>query len=1428
MRRNWMTRLLSLLLLVSLLLVEASPAAVYALELADPVSQAEAEEEVPIAPEEGTETDASEDDAEDPAEEPTEDPIPEEPIPEEPTEDPVPEDPAENPIPEEPTEDPVPGDPAEDPLPEEPTPEEPADEPIPEEPAEEPIPEEEPLTPEEQAEMDAMEELEEILWRAMAMRASDADYSYESELKKFPSSYQSLLKALHAKHPNWIFVAVDTGLTWDQVINGELGAKSTIDYNLNGETSHLLLNNHSGYYNSSSYSRTNGYKPIDSNHVSCSRSAIAFYMDPRNFMLDKYIFQFEDQRYNSNVQTLSGVQTILKNACSKSTGLYHMTSYVTTSGKTATLASLKSGYGDNYSSIIYNVGLAIGLSPYFMASKIAQETGANTTNGSISGTYSGYTGYYNFYNIGAYASANGGAIAKGLAYAKDKGWSNPILSIYGGAEYIYNQYVGMGQNTSYYMRFNVSPESTRSLYSHQYMSATYAVAAEATKTYNAYSNVGAVDNAFLFYIPVFENMPDKTAKVSLTPTTKGTLTEERRLYTGPSPSTEAKVTIPKGATVTVLGGTTTSSDNYNTRLAYPYWYQVRVTVSGVSYTGYVQEQYVTLSSVYNVKKGGTLSLNSAVSTSGMTGTLYYETSDPDVATVSDSGVITAKSNGKCSIYVLSGGGSFDAIGITVSNAGTSDIGTGSGPMAPQLTSIANRNGGVYLRWGQVSDATGYRIYRKAGSATRWTLVGTVSSGSTTSYTDQKNIANNTTYTYTVRSVKGTAYGGYDQAGIKIHYLAPPELVDAKAQSLGIRIRWEPVTGATSYDLYRKIGTGGWQKLANLTPIGDGTQGYVDGSATKGTNYRYTIRAKAGSSTSFYDTDGVTAKATTNKLLVDGITTGQVNYRTGAGSSYPVVDTLAAGRRIQIVPSISATSGGSVWYQAYVNGDGPYYVSGAYVLFSPVLKSAVNQKNGILVSWEKQTKADSYTVYRKAAGASSWTKLATVTDNQYEDKTAVSGTSYTYTVRAIAGSRTSSYLQAGVSCLRLSSPSLSAAKAEKNAIQITWGKVSGANGYRVYRKAAGATRWSLLANLSSGATTSYTDTSAEFGIRYTYTVRAVNGSAISSYDTRGVTATLTGAVTLEKQVVKAKASYYKQMSTASGAAGTLSSGKTVQIVSGWSQTAGGTTWRKVQVGSSYFYISASSLLATPQLTKAVNTAKGVQITWTRESSGDGYKIYRRTAGKSWSEIADLSSNRTISYTDTTAASGTSYIYTVRATYGSVRSLYVTSGISCRCLSVPKLNTPKASSSGISLSWGKVTGANNYRVYRKMAGESWQLLGTTTATSYADKKNLTAGNTYIYTVRACSGTTVGFYDVNGVSAKAVSTVGATLVKYVTTGDLNYRSSPDKSSSANLVGTLKKGTTVQVVDGWSQTVEDTTWLKIYKDGKYYYASSKYLKKA
>ena len=74
-------------------------------------------------------------------------------------------------------------------------------------------------------------------------------------------------------------------------------------------------------------------------------------------------------------------------------------------------------------------------------------------------------------------------------------------------------------------------------------------------------------------------------------------------------------------------------------------------------------------------------------------------------------------------------------------------------------------------------------------------------------------------------------------------------------------------------------------------------------------------------------------------------------------------------------------------------------------------------------------------------------------------------------------------------------------------------------------------------------------------------------------------------------------------------------------------------------------------------------------------------------------------KTTSYVDTTAKSGTAYIYTVRARNGSTLSSYYANGINILFLGTPDVKSAAAATNGVTVKWAKVSGAKVYRVYRK---------------------------------------------------------------------------------------------------------------------------------
>ncbi|MBQ8043161.1 MAG: hypothetical protein IJ272_03295, partial [Clostridia bacterium] len=262
----------------------------------------------------------------------------------------------------------------------------------------------------------------------------------------FPAAYKTELSSLSKSYPNWSFKAVNTGLKWDDVI----AAESTGNKNLTSKSySDLLLSKASGDYNaaSGSYIAKDG-----STWVSVSRGAVAYYMDPRNFLSKEYMFMFEAQDYNSSFHTVDGVEAILNGTDIANKKI----TYIDTNGKTQ---SINTTYGQ----AIFDAGKKAGVSPLALASRIKQETGGSLSNGSISGKYTytdngtskTITGYYNYYNIGATSSGAGTAISRGLTYAKSKGWTDPVKAIEGGVSFLATSYINKGQNTGYFQKFNV-------------------------------------------------------------------------------------------------------------------------------------------------------------------------------------------------------------------------------------------------------------------------------------------------------------------------------------------------------------------------------------------------------------------------------------------------------------------------------------------------------------------------------------------------------------------------------------------------------------------------------------------------------------------------------------------------------------------------------------------------------------------------------------------------------------------------------------------------------------------------------------------------------------------------------------------------------------------------------------------------------------
>ncbi len=178
---------------------------------------------------------------------------------------------------------------------------------------------------------------------------------------------------------------------------------------------------------------------------------------------------------------------------------------------------------------------------------------------------------------------------------------------------------------------------------------------------------------------------------------------------------------------------------------------------------------------------------------------------------------------------------------------------------------------------------------------------------------------------------------------------------------------------------------------------------------------------------------------------------------------------------------------------------------------------------------------------------------------------------------------------------------------------------------------------------------------------------------------------------------------------------------------------------------YFGLKKDSCNA-PVLSSADATSKGTEIKWKSVSGASGYAVYRKVSGKDWSMIGTTTDT---SFTDKdTLSSGGTYYYTVRAYRGeesvALKNKYKTEywsdfdydGLKTKYIAIPELKSATVSGDDIKVQWNSVSKADGYAVYRNISGNSWEMIGTTSSTSYTDK-NLATGGTYKYTVRAYIG-------------------------------------------------------------------------------------------
>lgn len=737
-------------------------------------------------------------------------------------------------------------------------------------------------------------------------------------------------------------------------------------------------------------------------------------------------------------------------------------------------------------------------------------------------------------------------------------------------------------------------------------------------------------------------------------------------------------------------------------------------------------------------------------------------------------------------------------------------------LAPVLVSAKSDNyNAITITWKKSDGAEGYKVYRYDDAANAWKEIADVVGENTLSYTD-KTVKNGETYKYTVRayvtSINGIVYSDFDEAGKSAKAMpANPTVTSVKASGrTNVVIKWSAVSGADKYRVYRSE-TGATSGFSVIASVASGTLTYTDTDRTEGKTYYYTVLAvRDGVYGKYNDGISVTLIPATpkisavtnsayNKLKVSwgklSDCDGYILYRSLKESSgwsrVANISDPATVTYTDTVPDCGVTYYYTIrayWKTSsgYVYGKYNTGVGGNTLPTTPAIKKVTSAGyNSLKITWDEVTEAHGYRLYRSETKTGGWKAVKDITPGTttlYKNTKLTTGKTYYYTLRAfviVDGKMIlSGYVKTGVGGTPIpATPKISSAvKSGAKQITLTWGKITGATGYRIYRSLNESTDYSTVAIIRNNATVTYTDETAVPGTQYYYTIRAyttVDGTNIYS---ECVKPGIAGKTTLATpNISSATATGYNSITVKWGkiaGVDTYTLYRSTTQTGGWKSIAtvkGDSTTSYVDTtavyNKQYYYTVRANLTigddtyrsgynttgtagkataVVPNFSVASASYDSIKLTWTAVGQADGYVIYRslNSDNTGWKVISTIEKGSTVSYIDKDVECGKTYYYTMRSFKTidgtKVTSGYLKNGKSCTAKpSTPVVTALQQQDKTVFIEWNKIDGAVSYKIYRKISGGSWSVIGTEDGDTVVFMDETAEEDVpYIYTVRAIS--------------------------------------------------------------------------------------------
>jgi fibronectin type 3 domain-containing protein len=715
------------------------------------------------------------------------------------------------------------------------------------------------------------------------------------------------------------------------------------------------------------------------------------------------------------------------------------------------------------------------------------------------------------------------------------------------------------------------------------------------------------------------------------------------------------------------------------------------------------------------------------------------------------------------------------------------------PGAPYLESIAGGCEGIELAWSPGSGTTSsYRVYRRLGTdvGPYVMLAGPITA---TTYVDEA-VPPGEIYAYVVRGACDAEGFGLSSSSNRRTAMRDPLPARSDEPTLEFgscssgRVTWKAVAEATSYDLYRKVGSCGigvriatgltdlFFDQSGLSPLevygyrvvaknACGEMAGICGLSSTGPepfvyppyyNIVRSDRIEVGwgsrDRATSYDLYRATGGCGTAVLLASDLTDPwytdtDVDCTTTYGYSVVAKSACATG---PIGPCSSATT------------PGPPPASPPAPTFSDVDNDTVR------ITWELADDATSYDVHRRLEGCGTGGLVASgLTGTTFLDDGLLCDQAYGYYVVA----RSPCGVAPPGECATVTTTNIPPARAGApfswnqgcTWVEVRWLAVATATSYDLRRKLGECGPGSLVAEGLTG--TSFQDTALSKGAQYSYYVVSKNACGVAADGPCGIV-TLDDDPPNPTSLILAPDCDSISLSWSHGGG---ADGFKVYRTSETScvgamemiGTPSSASFDDTSAASGVFYqykvtavndcgesgpsscLGAQRLAAPSQVTglSASPTCGSVSLVWGAATGATSYTIYRTTNPDCTTDLASVGTTTGITFDDSTAALGTTYHYVVAASNGCGE------GTKSTCVSGSRMTEPAAPGAPtfsnvqcqtLTVSWGSVPTAIRYDLYRKegACGTATLLADNWNGTSYNDTF-LTSNTEYSYYVAAQNG-------------------------------------------------------------------------------------------